>query len=89
VSAIKEAGCSQVGLNAGSELLEYPLWWLLEAPQSGVRIEVLSSDPRLLPYTDASFTPCVVVCTQCEGEESYRALPLAHVFDSVWAYMQP
>jgi hypothetical protein len=37
-SAIRETGCTRVGLNAGSDFLEHLLWWLLEAPQSGVEM---------------------------------------------------
>jgi len=87
VSAIRDAGCAQVGLNAGAEFLEYPLWWLLDAPQSDVRIEVLNSDERLQPYAGFSFSPCAVVCTQCEGQPTYRFLPFSAQNDWIRPFM--
>lgn len=82
-SAIRQVGCTQIGLNAGSDFLEYPLWWLLEAPQSGVRIEVLNTDVRLQPFADASFTPCALVCAQCDGYDVYGMLRYAGQYDSI------
>ena len=87
VSAIRDAGCAQVGLNAGAEFLEYPLWWLLDAPQSGTRIDVLSTGARLKPYAGSSFSPCAVVCTQCEGQPTYRFLPFSAQNDSIRSFM--
>jgi hypothetical protein len=44
--AVRQAGCTQVGLNAGWDFLGYPLWSVLDATQSGVRIEVRNSNER-------------------------------------------
>ena len=88
VAAIQQAGCTQVGLNAGSDFLEYPLWWLLDAPQSGTRIEVLSTGARLKPYAGSSFSPCAVVCTQCEGQSTHRFLPSSAQNDWIRPFME-
>jgi hypothetical protein len=67
--AVKASGCTQIGLRIDSHDLEYPYWWLLEAPQSGVRVERLDPDPRLTGYVDPSFRPCAILCTICSGRE--------------------
>jgi hypothetical protein len=85
--AVLESGCTEVGLRADSDFLEYPLWWLLGAPQNGLRLESLETTSYLEPYVDPAFTPCAVVCANCEDEASLRGLPLFGVFDSIKVYL--
>ena len=85
--AIQGARCSDVGLSANPGFLEYPLWWALGAPQSGVRIEFVDIAPELEPYVDASFKPCAVVCAICDEQQVYHGLPIFGTYDSIKLYM--
>jgi hypothetical protein len=86
--AVKSSGCLSVGLRAQSSFLEYPLWWLLDAPQSGIRIESLETADYLERYRDPAFAPCVVVCATCGGEATSTGLPLFAVYDQLSVYME-
>jgi len=66
--AISEIACTRVGLRIDSGDLEYAFWWLLDAPQSGTRIEVLYPLSSLNRYVDRSFIPCAIVCSICNEE---------------------
>jgi hypothetical protein len=74
---IKKSGCRSVGLNIRRSDLEYIYWWLLDAPQSDIRIENLVSLPELEKYRDLSFTPCAIFCTNCKGMQDFQQLPFA------------
>ena len=76
--AIKAQDCNAVGLALYRFDLEYPFWWLLEAPQSGVRIENLQTTPTSKQYIDESFKPCAIICTRgfCLGRDKMAGLPL-------------
>jgi len=63
--AIEASGCRDVGLRLNSNDLEYAYWWLLDAPQSGVRIETIYTYPYLERYIDPSFKPCAIICMIC------------------------
>jgi hypothetical protein len=76
--AVQQSGCKSVGLQIDSHDLEYTFWWLLDAPQSGVRIEVLDTYPELQRYVDQTFKPCAVLCTICKGESHVHGLPLVN-----------
>jgi len=78
--AVQASGCKNVGLQIDSHEWEYPYWWLLQAPQSGIRIETLYYAPALNQYEDPAFKPCAVICTLCGGKPEYRGLPLAGDF---------
>jgi|SRR3990170_4246747 len=69
VDAIKSSSCSNVGLKIDSHEWEYAIWWLLDAPQSGVRIETLLTYPHLESLIDPLFRPCAILCTTCGGSE--------------------
>jgi hypothetical protein len=59
-------GCTTVGLiGTGVNLPEYPFWWILDAPQSGLRIESLSHSVYTERYVDRDFEPCLIICTEC------------------------
>jgi ABC-type proline/glycine betaine transport system permease subunit len=64
-NALKETGCRSVGLYLDSHDLEYLFWWLLEAPQSGIRLETLHAVPETERYLDPAYQPCAVLCTLC------------------------
>ncbi len=42
---IREAGCTQVGMALEPWDQEYPVWWLLGAPESGIRLEHVVAIP--------------------------------------------
>ena len=85
--ALRQSGCMDVGLRADSGFLEYPLWWLLDAPQSGLRLEALETTAYMDRYADPRFAPCAVVCANCGSEESVRGLPLVGTYDSIKVYL--
>ena len=57
--------CDRVGLWIDSGDLEYAFWWLLDAPQSGVRIETLYPLSSLSGFVDRDFAPCAIICSVC------------------------
>jgi hypothetical protein len=67
---VKESNCREVGLKIDSADIEYPYWWLLDAPQSGIRIEAVDISVELERYVDPEFNPCVIICSGCELQES-------------------
>ena len=59
--------CTTVGLiGMQDEFPEYPFWWILHAPQSGIRIESLSHSVYTEKYVDPSFEPCLIICAGCD-----------------------
>jgi hypothetical protein len=81
------SGCQSVGLHIDSHDLEYPFWWLLNAPQSGIRIESIDTYPRLQRYVDPNFKPCVIICTICSDKTTLHNLKLSGDFNSVRVYL--
>jgi len=75
---LEDSACRQVGLDLGSRDLEYTLWWLLDAPQSGFRLETLGSSAGTRELRDAGFEPCAVLCTRCQDRVQYLSLPLQY-----------
>ncbi len=65
-STLQDSGCDEVALGIGSRDLEYAFWWLLDAPQSGVRIEVINPSAETARYMDSDFEACAVLCTRCQ-----------------------
>jgi hypothetical protein len=68
MNQVKETGCQNIGLKLDSNDLEYAYWYLLGAPQNGMRIESIVTYPELERYLDPNFKPCVIICTTC-GEQ--------------------
>jgi hypothetical protein len=60
------SGCCKVGLYLYERNLEYQIWYLLKAPQSGIEIQHMISRPEFERYTDNLFIPCGFICTNCE-----------------------
>jgi hypothetical protein len=81
------SGCRSVGLRIDSHDLEYVFWWLLNAPQSGIRIESLDTHLRLQRYVDPNFKPCAIICTICGDKQSLHNLDLNGDFSTVRVYM--
>jgi len=63
---IQASGCESVGLSYSRTNLEYQIWYLLDAPQSGISIRHLVSIPEFDSKQYVSFKPCAVICTQCD-----------------------
>ena len=79
--------CSSVGLiGMQGSYPEYPFWWILNAPQSGIQIESLSHSAYTERYVDPSFEPCLVICAGCDagGGMPEYALVNVHGQFSVW-----
>jgi len=84
---IKEAACSRLGLQIDSHDPEYLIWRLLEAPESGVLIEHVTTYPELERYRNGSFAPCAVLCTTCMDEGEVEGLPLDRSFGRIRLYL--
>jgi hypothetical protein len=69
MNQVKETGCQNIGLKLDSNDLEYAYWYLLGAPQNGMRLESIVTYPELERYLDPNFKPCVIICTTC-GEQT-------------------
>jgi hypothetical protein len=80
------SGCQSVGLRLDSHDLEYPFWWLLNAPQSGIRIESIDTSPIFQHYADPNFKPCAIICTICGDKSRLHNLDLSGDFNSVRVY---
>ncbi len=85
--SIEGAACKQVGLWLYHEDLEYAFWWLLEAPQSGVELRFIHTEPALERYFEPDFKPCAILCTQCQGLEAVKGLPLNSDFGQVQLFL--
>jgi hypothetical protein len=72
--AVTITGCTEVGLKIDSSDIEYPFWWLLDAPQSGIRIEAIEVHPQLERYVDPDFKPCAIICTICGDRDRIHGL---------------
>jgi hypothetical protein len=84
---VRASSCRSVGLLIDSHDLEYPFWWLLNAPQSGIRIESIDTYPRLQRYVDPNFKPCAIICTICSDKATLHNLNLGGDFNSVRVYL--
>lgn len=85
--AIANLQCNQIGLRIDSHDTEYAIWWFLEAPQSGVKLQTINTYAWLLRYQDRSFKPCAILCTICGDRSRLHGLELIHSsgFASVFA----
>jgi hypothetical protein len=72
--AVRESGCRSIGLRLDSHDLEYAYWWLLDAPQSGIRLENIDPPPHLARYVDPEFRPCAIICMVCGGRTRFHGL---------------
>jgi hypothetical protein len=79
-SAIRQSSCRSVGLQLDSHDIEYAFWWLLDAPQSGIRLETIFASPQLERFIDPSFKPCAILCTICRGKARLHGLDLVSDF---------
>jgi hypothetical protein len=84
--AIKSSGCRELSLQVDSHDPEYLIWWLLGAPQSGIRIETTSSIPELQRYTDPTFKPCAYMCTICSQSTIPGGFTLANDYGGILLY---
>jgi len=85
---IKAAECKEVGLLYSRNNLEYQLWYLLDAPQSGISIRHLASLPAFEAQREALFRPCAVVCTTCDALPDEYELPVSIDYGDVRLYLQ-
>jgi hypothetical protein len=74
---VHRSGCDRVGLRLDSHDLEYAYWWLLDAPQSGIRVENIDPPAHLERYIDPEFRPCAIICMVCGGRDRFHRLGLA------------
>jgi hypothetical protein len=72
--AVRSSNCRNVGLRIDSHDIEYPFWWLLEAPQSGIRIEAVDTPRHLDRYLGPDFKPCAIICTACGSKDRVYGL---------------
>jgi hypothetical protein len=77
------SSCQEVGLILDSHDPEYILWWLLDAPQSGIRIETGTSFPELQRYIDPDYQPCAILCTICSQTTNLSGYQLQDRFGGV------
>ena len=83
---IEQQGCQQVGLRIDSLDMEYPFWRLLEAPNSGIRIETIYTFPHLESLKDPEFKPCAIVCTICGDMTQIYGMDLVHSEGGISVY---
>jgi hypothetical protein len=67
---VETLGCRNVGLRLPGYAPEYPFWWMLDAPESGIRVESVYHSAYTDRYVDPTFQPCVIICSDCPaGDE--------------------
>lgn len=80
---IRASGCQDVGLRIDSHDPEYLFWWLLDAPQSGLRLETIYTNQTLQRYIDPDFKPCAIICTLCGNRTRLHGLELTSEINGV------
>ncbi len=89
-TVLRQSTCRSVGLQLDSHSLEYTFWWLLDAPQSGFRLETIYTYPELERYLDPAFKPCAIICDICRGKKYLHGLSLVSDYTGqVQLYMGP
>jgi hypothetical protein len=64
---VRARDCRSVGLSTTRYDLEYTIWRLLGAPESGIVLQQILPSEETRRYMDPAFSPCAVICTVCEG----------------------
>lgn len=85
--ALVRSGCREVGLRIDSSHLEYQFWWMLDAPQSGYRLETVYTYPVLENLLDRDFVPCAVICTICGDRTELNDLTLYSDFSGAGLFL--
>lgn len=67
VSRIERHGCTSVRLQLGGGEAEYPLWVLLRAPFSDVRIGWAVAGADSAEIDEGLPRPCAIICHECAG----------------------
>jgi hypothetical protein len=87
--AIKNQGCTQVGLMLQGDDPEYLIWELMGAPREKVTIEWIIRGPTDR-YSPAGFTPCAIICRGCSIDQTpLRGLEIAIQRGDTWLYLPP
>ena len=86
--AVIRSGCREIGLRIDSSDLEYQFWWLLDAPQSGYRLETIYTYQILEDLLDRDFVPCAVICTICGGRVELNGLNLYSDFSGLGLFLR-
>ena len=86
--AVIRSGCREIGLRIDSSDLEYQFWWMLDAPQSGYRLETVYTYPILEYLLDSDFVPCAVICTICGGRVELNDLKLYSDFSGMGLFLR-
>ena len=84
---VAQSECRQLGLRIEGEVLEYPFWWLLMAPESGFSLEVLNVAPSAGQSRDPNFEPCSIICSICGDRLEFAGMPRIAESDSMALFM--
>jgi len=84
--AVSASGCLDVGLLLDSHDPEFLFWWLLDVPESGIRIETGTTIPELQRYVDPNFKPCTILCTICTESTAMPGYLLEGAFGGIFYY---
>lgn len=87
-AAIDAGECSAVGLDIDRGVPEYTLWWLLDAPWSGVEIRVIETEWPLNQRERGSFEPCAILCLDCGGPTELEGLPFQGQYERLSLFMR-
>ncbi len=85
---IRQSDCKDIGLVLDSHDFEYQLWWLLDAPQSGLKMRSIETFVSLERYLDLAYEPCAIICTICGDRSEYAGMPLAKSYGSLSLYLE-
>ncbi len=84
---IRDRGCQRVGLSTTRFDLEYTIWRLLAAPESGYRLQHLNASRHTRALLDPAFEPCAMICTVCRASIIPENLTLNADYGHVQLYL--
>ena len=70
--SIQEVGCKEVGISLSGNAAEYPFWFLLGAPESGVEFQWTVTGTPSAKYSQPDYEPCAIICEACPPKEAKR-----------------
>jgi hypothetical protein len=70
--SIQEVGCKEVGISLSGNAAEYPFWFLLGAPDSGVEFQWTVTGTPSAKYSQSDYKPCAIICEACPRDEAKR-----------------
>ncbi|MGA9531681.1 MAG: glycosyltransferase family 39 protein [Anaerolineales bacterium] len=76
LARVKGAACENLAVSLEGSSAEYPIWAMMGAPKSNIRIRWLVAGTASARYIEPGYSPCAILCEDCGAQERMRGLPL-------------